>query len=84
MIGDYVARMLGPEKPASVSVEVEMGSEEYEPTDAEVIAAADVIAASKSGDAKKLARALHDAYLTIKACCESHEMGGEGMGEMDD
>lgn len=78
MNGDYAARLFGPSKPSSVSIEIE-SEDEYEPTDAEVVAAAAQISALKSGDAKALAKANHDAYLVVKACCDGME--GE-MGSM--
>lgn len=79
MAGEYALGLMGPKKP-SVSVEVDVeGPEEYEPSDAEIVCASDVIAASKGGDAKRLACAIHAAFMQQMALHGS----GEDMGGMD-
>lgn len=60
--GDYARALFGPEKPA-VSIEVEVESGEAEVSDGEIAVAAAILAASKSGDAKKLAQAIRAAHV---------------------
>jgi hypothetical protein len=73
MAGEYASMLMGPSKP-SVSVEVAVeGPDEYDPSDAEVAVAADIIAASRSGDARSLACAIHAAFM--------HQTAMHGMGE---
>lgn len=78
MDGKYASMLFGPEKP-SVSVEVEVESGDYEPSETEIVLAAEIMAASKSGDAKRLAKAVRAAFLHYDAM--PHE---EGPHLMDD
>lgn len=74
--GEYARALFGPEKP-SVSVEVEMESGEQEVSDGEIAVAAAIMAASKSGDAKKLAQAIRAAYV----CQCAMDMTSEPMDD---
>lgn len=83
MAGEYALGLMGPKRP-SISVEVEVeGASEYEPSDAEIVCASEVIAASKSGDAKRLAYAIHAAFMHQTAMHGAEGGMGAMMGEDD-